>query len=494
VAWGDVDNDGDLDAYTGVNDPADTIEATSEVVLNRGDGTFELAPTSAVRSVSGDVPAGAAFVDVDRDGLLDLWVGQNSINYSPQQDRLWRGQGDGTFRDVTAGSGLSTRPWDTFLELNLAAAHSNAWSAAACDVNGDHRPDLLAASYGRAPNHLWVQQEDGGYLNKSIASGYAFDERMDWSDNQSARCWCQIHPDDEGCAGVPAPDLILCETEDDAFRWSHDTDRMQYRLGGNSGTTVCADVDNDQDFDLLTTEIVHWDVGSSSDPSELLFNDGEGVFSRPGNAVTGLVREHTMVAWNDGDITGAVFDFDNDRWPDVWVGSTDYEGARGLLWRQVEAGRFEAVPPSSGLDHPRAHGVAIADFDRDGDLDLVVGHSTGRCAADCVEDPHVRLWENQTAGAFVQLSLEGAPGSNRAAIGARVELTAGGVTQTRLVDGGHGHYGLQHDLTQHFGLGDACEASVRVVWPDAAATEQTFELTAGHRFKVVQGDAPVVVR
>src|SRR5439155_22044496 len=106
--------------------------------------------------------------------------------------------------------------------LNKGLGHSNAWSAAACDLNNDGNPELLAASYGRAPNHLWQSKgKDGsfGFLNQSVASGYAFDENQDWSDNESARCWCKLHPSDVDCPGVPPPKFIPCATDADAFRW-----------------------------------------------------------------------------------------------------------------------------------------------------------------------------------------------------------------------------------------------------------------------------------
>jgi hypothetical protein len=80
--------------------------------------------------------------------------------------------------------------------------------------------------------------------------------------------------------------------------------------------------------------------------------------------------------------------------------------------------------------------------------------------------------------------------ANRSAIGARVEVTAGGITQTHDVEGGHGHYGAQDDLVQHFGLGTACEADVTIRWPDASLSTQTFHLVAGHRYRVVQGMDP----
>ncbi len=97
--------------------------------------------------------------------------------------------------------------------------------------------------------------------------------------------------------------------DDDAFRRDHATERKPFRLGRNSRQTVCADIDGDGALDLLTTEIVHWDVGSSSDPSELLRSTGspDVTCERPGNEVTGLTRPQEGETWDDGDITAEVF-------------------------------------------------------------------------------------------------------------------------------------------------------------------------------------------
>jgi len=497
VVFGDIDNDGDLDAYVGVNSSVEAARGeTSEIMINNGDGSFALGPEDNPIRRAGlpAVVASATFVDYDRDGLLDLWTTHNAHeDDGPLQDRLYRGQGDGHFVDVTVDAGLRTQSW-TLSNLNAARAHSNAWSGAACDLNGDGVPELLSASYGRVPNHLWLGADNDGtvtFTNESIASGYAFDDRQDWSDNTSAQCFCKNNPDAPDCEGVPDPTSLFCSE----LRWSHDTDREVFRLGGVSGTTVCADINNDGWIDLLTNEIVHWDVGSSTDPSEILFNMGEAAvrFERPGNEVTGLVREHEVSGWNDGDMTSAVFDFDNDGWQDVYIGASDYPGTRGYLFHQMQPELFETVSLEDGIDHQSSNGIAVADFDNDGDLDLVVGHSRARCSEPsvCYESANVRFFENIIGeqGGRLELELEGAGGSNRAAIGARVEVVSQGNTQVREVGGGHGHFGLQNSLRVTFGLGTACSAEVSIRWPDRALTTETFTLGPG-RYKIVQGGEP----
>ena len=506
-AFGDVNNDGYIDVITGITTPdtSNPGKETTELLLGNADGTFTLGPAGNPFRRKTDAVAGISFVDFDRDGNLDIWITENSLNELPVQSRLYKGDGQGNFKDVTNAQGLTTKSWSfaTADQLNQALGHANSWSANACDLNNDGSPELLAASYGRAPNLLWLSSGDQGgfkFTNNSIASGYSFDMNEDWHDNESARCWCKLHPTDMGCEGVPPPMYIQCTTDADAFRWDNATDQNAYRLGGNSGTTNCYDLNNDGWMDLVTGEIAHWDVGGSSDKAELMVNnkDPNVVFSRPGNDVTGLARTYPGSDWNEGIMTSTVFDFDNDGWGDVYMGNSDYPYNHGLLYHQDSAGKFSLVPLSLGIDHHRSHGSAVADFDHDGDLDIVVGHSFARCHeqanddSDCYATQQVRLFENVIGdtGNFVMVRLVGGAGTNRAAIGARVTLKAGGVTQMKDVEGGHGHYGMQDDFALLFGLGEACEADVTIRWPDAALTQETMHLTAGHRFLIEQGKGP----
>ncbi len=510
MASADVDNDGDIDIYTGTAiHVVEEGQETTELMLNNGDGTFSLCDAASELRREGlqSVIAGAAFTDVDRDGNLDLWTVHNmpgEANY-PLPDNLYQGDGAGLFYDVSKDVGIQTMSWMFPSQLNKAWGHSWAWGATACDLNNDGVPELMAASYGRCPNLLWQGTEVAEgvveYENVSVDSGYAYDHRMDWTDNESARCFCKLHPDAEDCEGVPPPQYMICEKDSDIFRWSHESDREPWRLGGNSAATECADMDNDGFVDLMTGEIVHWDVGSSSDPAELLFNTGEEKvrFVRPGNEVTGLVREYPGPVWDNGDMTNTVFDFDNDGLLDVYIGSSDYPYTRGLLFHQKVHRSFEPVSTDDAFEHLRSHGVVVADFDRDGDMDMVVGHSRFRCGDpyldDCYATSQIRLFENTLGnekGHWVQFRLEGTPGTNRSAIGARVTIKHGCHQQLRDVDGGHGHFGTQQDFTLHFGVGDAEEVEVTVRWPDADLTTQTFTVATNQRYYVLQGSAPEV--
>ena len=503
VVFGDIDNDGDLDAFSGVNVPTDAAKDNgdrTELLLNDGAGHFTLAEGGDVRHEKQRLSTGgASFTDADLDGKLDLWVAYGTdAQYSPLPDRLYAGDGAGSFADVSKAMGLTLLPLAKISEANLALTNRNSWGATVCDVNGDGWPDLITSTYGRDHNGLWLSDGQGGYLNRALESGVGADDRLDWTTNMNAQCYCKLMPAAADCKGVPAPPNYFACTDVSKLRWDHAHDREPYRLGGNNFSTVCGDIDNDGDLDLMHDTIVHWDVGSSSDPSELLVNDGSGTFDRPGNDVTGLTREHDGLDWNDGDMTGAFFDFDGDGRQDVYIGSSDYPGTRGHLYHQKQDGTFEEVSPEDGIDHPRSHGVAVADFDGDGDLDLAAGHGISRCGGPppdptCYPTAEVHLFRNElgASGNWLQVRLRGGPGTNRAAIGARVRVVAGGVTQTREVGGGYGHYGIQSDVVQSFGLGEACDVDViEVRWPDAKGTIETWkDVRANYRVTLERGGA-----
>ncbi len=488
--FADVDNDGDLDAFAGAyhdrnnegSDPGDR----SEILLNDGTGHFKLAPTSDLWMADGYATTGAAFTDANADGFVDLWVTgfYERYGYLPsEQDHLFLGQGDGRFTMATEGAGLEMLDSSDTDDFIQGLARRPAYGATACDLDGDAWPDLVATNYGRSWNQQWMNQGDGSFVDTSMSSGFASDEDLDYSTNEYYACYCFVNG---GCDPEPAsPRLGNCETY--ASYWTPGWDDQPHRLAGNSFTTACGDLDNDSDNDVISAEIVHWHIGSSSDPSEILLNDGSGVFSRPGLEATGMAREWPSDSWNAGDIYVAMADLDLDGWKDLVLGSTDYPDTRLFVWRQTAPGVFEDVSGAWGVEHPWPAGLAIADFDRDGDLDMVMGSSNARSGSPW-ESHELHFYENQLApGNSMRISLQGR-GANRAGIGARVEVRSDALTQSYEVSGGYGHFGMQNEVPLTVGLDGACTADeVVVTWP-GGAVDRYANVRANYALTLVQGD------
>lgn len=463
--YADVDNDGDLDFFAGRYYDDGTTDATgdcSEIYLNDGTAHFTLAPQSDI-CVSGGYPtAGAAFTDYDGDGTVDLWVTGWYVEYGKYegaQDQLYHGNGDGTFTEVTNDVGLKMdRGSNDGYESRTD--RRPAYGATACDVNGDALPDLLASNYGRSWNQLW--RNDGGmFTDIGEESHFAGDDNLDYSDNYFYSCWCYTYG---GCT----PEATAgCTSTKYASYWADGVDDQPWRLNGNTFTTVCADIDNDGDNDLYNAEIVHDWAGQSADSTQLMLNDGTGVFTRIDNETNGLARQrNTRTGWNEGDIHATFFDFDNDGWKDILLSSTDYEDTQMWLWRQVSPGMFDEVSGPTGMDQPWPNGTGVADFDQDGDLDVITGSSNARTGTPWT-DRAAHLYLN-TLGAGNYVDIAGLPP------GTRVEVEAGGLTQMQEVTGGYGHFGIENDTVLHFGLGDVCLLdSIRATYPGGATQEWT---------------------
>jgi hypothetical protein len=480
---GDLDNDGDVDVVlcppeplTATTKPSDPCDA----FLNDGKGRFALAPESDLGAKVFWVPS-AALLDYDRDGVLDFWPATVAHwPYDPpsapnrQPPTLFRGAGDGTFANVSAQAGLPTR--DGLPENGTE--WRRVFGVTVCDIDGDGDDDVVFASYGRQENQVW--RNDGGrFTNVARELGLDYDHRADYADDQSYRCYCKDQP--ASCpASVPAPDVAgFCSVFGGKYGrgWMPGVSDQPYSLGGNNFTFACGDIDDDGDMDLMSATIVHGDVGSAADPSELILNPGgPGPFTRPGNQATGLERAAQGIYWNHGDSQVMFVDVDLDGRKDIFLTTTGaYEaGDRPRLWRQKADKTFEEIGVTSGLVKdglkPNHHGPAFVDVDGDGDLDLVVGDQSGSS---------LKVYRNLVGQdqnwLRVRLTGKGAGASNASAIGAVVRVTAGGRTQTQHVSGGFGHSNIQSDLVLTFGLGAACDVDkVEVRWPDASGTVASY--------------------
>jgi hypothetical protein len=500
AVFGDVDNDGDLDAFSGTyvdptkpdTDPGDR----SELLLNDGTGRFTLAPASELQPGPGRrLPTtSAAFADVDRDGKLDVFVGHwyeaYGSSYAGVQAQLFKGLGRGDFLDVTPPSNLVT----TAAGFDDYTNHRPAYGVTACDLDDDGAPELMVSAYGRQPNLLYRNDGTGRFVDQSVASSFDGDAERDFRDNEFFRCWCLGNVAHPSCAGVSSPTL-QCPTPPTGY-WNAAVDGKPWRNNGNTFTTWCGDVDGDGKPELYNAEIRHWWAGSSSDSSELLRNvstAGAVKFERPGNVATGLRWPRPSRDWNEGGLMAAGGDLDNDGRLDLVVAASDYADQFGLVFQQQTDGTFVDRATAWGLRHACMSGLVVADFDQDGDLDVIAGASTARDCSRTWDRNAVRLYENQTADTtWLLLRLEGdGVTTNRAAIGAKVTVETPRGTQTREVSGGYGHFGMQNDLAVHVGLG-GCEGATRITvrWPDAQGTTQTFErVPANRRLVLKQGEA-----
>jgi hypothetical protein len=502
AAMADVDNDGDLDLYSGVFTTPSLVQKPptaadldrSQLLLNDGLGVFTAAATSAVQPSKGMPTCGASFTDVNRDARVDLLLSFHHSNNAANKPQLLLGAGDGTFVDVSTDSGVG----DT-------ANRRIAFGTTACDLDDNGIPELLVNAYARGPNVLLQADESGHFADVGVATGYAYDADQSYQDNEMFKCWCTVHADSPECAGVDGP-LILCPDPAGAG-WNAAGDTDPERLGGNTFSTVCSDITGDGKLDLYNAEIAHWWAGESSDRSELLVSDGEGGalhFARPGPEATGMAWPHPGVDWNEGGIMAAAADLDHDGRQDVIAGASDYPDQYGLYFLQQPDGTFREVGEERGFHHPCVSGLTVADFDRDGDLDLIVGSGTARDCGEIWETNEVHFYESDaaTSGHWLAVKLVGdGVNANRAGVGARVTVEASvpaadgtpGPRQLRELGGGYGHMAMQNDTVVYFGLG-GCEVvhALEVTWPDLARTVQRFEdVPADRLVELRQGDPAV---
>ena len=416
VAVGDIDNDGWPDLYLMNFDG-------NQMLHNNGDGTFTDVTKESGTEDRPDFGVSAAFLDYDRDGLLDLYVGNNvnyrlenekacpnmagARDYCPPQiyggrpDRLYHNVGHGKFVDVTA-------------KALRGAKFGPALGVSTADFNGDGWIDIFVANDGE-DDLLFINQKDGTFKETALAAGVAITS--------------------EG--------------------------KAEASMGVDAG-----DFDNDGDDDLIMTEL-------TSQGFNLYMNDGHAMF-RDVSASSGLgAFSLPYTGWGT-----SWFDFDNDGWLDTMaVNGTiiAQEGHRDqkfpydqkkLLLKNLGNGRFEQVTSKAGRAFDLSEsgrGAAFGDIDNDGDVDVLIGNDAGP----------VRLLINNIGNRNHWLGLRLVAGG-RDALGARVGVTrSSGPTLWRRVRS-DGSYGSANDPRVLVGLGTSSETPrVQIQWPDGKAEEWT---------------------
>jgi hypothetical protein len=408
AAAGDYDNDGRDDLYI-------TALEGDRLFHNEGGGRFrDVTALAGIRNAA--FGTSAAWLDYDRDGRLDLYVANyvqwtqkgdlwcsldgatksycTPESYKGQVSRLYRNAGAGKFEDVTQKAGL-------------ADPASKSLGIAVLDFNGDGWPDIFVAN-DTQPNKLYRNNRNGTFAEEGVSAGVAFGE------DGVAR----------GAMGTDAAD--------------YDRSGRQHLLVGNFSNQMLG----------------------------LYHNEGNSLFVD--EAPRSTVGRDSLLSLTFGLF---FFDYDLDGFMDIFAanGHIDEEIGRvqpkvqykqpPLLFRNAGKGKFEDASKQQTPEFQRplvARGAAYADYDHDGDLDVVVSTNGGPAVLFRNDGGNRNQW--------LHLKLAGSR-SNRSAIGAVVRIESPGGRQSQTVRSGSS-YCSQSELGLTFGLGrDTRVNTIDIEWP-----------------------------
>jgi hypothetical protein len=431
---GDYNNDGWNDLFV-------SYYGQNALFRNNGNGTFkDVTKEAGLLQDRLRWNSGCTFLDYDKDGRLDLFVG-NYIDFdvktapAPEdanctykgivvacgppgleggKNLLYHNSGDGTFKDVSEKAGM----WGTL--------GTYALSCAAADLDNTGWPNIYVANDSTSATY-YVNQKDGTFKDQAIEAGVAYS------------------PDGKPQAGM--------------------------------GVSV-GDYNRDGMLDIVKTNF-------AGDTDSLYMNLGDGSFDDR-TYQAGLGMNTRLLGWGVSFI-----DIDNDGWLDILVANghvyPEVDGTqvdasyaeRKYLYRNLRNGQFEDVSLMGGAGITtvaKARGFAVGDFDNDGDLDAIVN---------CVNAvPQLLRCDSSWKRSWVKIRLVGTR-SNKTGIGARIKVVAG--TETGIREQGSGNreqgtgigalaqieevrscngYYSASDLRIHFGLGEAKKVDlVEIRWP-----------------------------
>ncbi len=476
AAWGDIDGDGDLDL----------VVAGSGVFLRvyRNDGARFTDVTEAVGL--GHVPSGYSLnlVDYDNDGWPDLYLSLNGWS-GPMPNRLYHND-HGRFTDVSQKSGAAD-PGSGFVSL---------WG----DLDNDGWLDFVVANgvlQEGSVTQIYHNNHDGTFTNVTKAAGLN-------------------EPPSYGAIGIALGDYDQ-DGRLDLLINGNDTapNRLYHNDGGLHFTEVAAkagvlqprhngfvcfffDYNNDGRPDILTTSLAPWEAavdglrkGYAPANARSVHPDSSRLFRNNGNGTFTDVTFESRLFYPMGTMGAGVADLDNDGHVDLYIGTGDPQMSRlepNRLFHNSGDGTFADVTNFVGLARPgnKGHGVAFADIDGDGALDMFAqlgGHYPG-------DHTFNALYHNLKAARnhWLEMELTGVK-SNRQAIGAQITVKAGGLLVYREIKGGEG-FGATSMYRQHFGLGPHAKIdSIAVRWP--SGTEQTFRDVDANQILRLKEDQPL---
>ncbi|MEO8659907.1 MAG: CRTAC1 family protein [Bryobacteraceae bacterium] len=484
VCVADYDSDGWQDIYF-VNG-----RGPHSLYRNNQNGTFTDVTTKA--GVAGNAYGlGCVWGDYDNDGHPDLYVSQYGHNI------LYRNNGDGSFTDVTAKAGVDGAAFGTvfhtgatffdydkdgFLDLYTGGyVDFGPQSRQTCKLGSSSEASCPPSVYSGSPAVLYRNNADGTFTNVTRKAGIYQPKGK----NLSVQA---VDYDNDGW-----PDLMVANDGVEAYLYHNEHNGTFKEVALTSGVALSGDgltmaamcisfgdYDNDGNLDLYISDF-------QNAPDHIWHNDGHGFFDEVSVRAGIAVITKSLLSFG-----GGFFDYDNDGLLDLFIANGHvYQGVEAYkqinsLFHNEGRGKFIETAKQSGEAFTVPHlgrGAAFFDYDNDGFMDVVVGNN---------DDPPLLLHNNGVSvGHYLNLQLVGTK-SNRDAMGARVKVTAGGITQMREIAGG-GSYLSQSDLRAHVGLKSNKTADVVEVWWPSGAHQLFQSVEANHFYTITEGRAPILV-
>ena len=475
--WIDYDQNGWLDLYlvngaaTQTYSPKSSLR--SALYRNNGDGTFTDVTTKTGVGADGLFGMGVAVGDCDNDGFPDLFV----LGYG--RCILYHNNGDGTFTDVTARAGVENRgkwgssaawfDYDNDGRLDLVIANYVDWSPERNFYCGDQGPGLRSYchpdDYNGEPPTLYHNNGDGTFTDVSKSSGVGLKPG-------NGLGVVTFDYDNDGWQ-----DIFIANDHQANFLFHNNRDGTFREVGYLAGVAVsadglfeagmgadAADTTGNGRLDLVVT---HLDMQLA----RFYQNLGDGFFDD--------ATLRSKIAYDTFHMSGfgtRFFDYDNDGARDLFMANghvldniqlyhaeTHYAEPK-LMFRNLGRGLFENVSNRLGPDFQLARvsrGAAVADFDNDGDLDILINNNG--------QSPQLLRNDGGNANHWLEIFLIGTR-SNRDGVGCRVKVSAGDLVLYDQRKGGMSYQSAQ-DPRLHFGLGQrAMVDAVEILWPTGTVT------------------------
>jgi len=490
-AFLDYDNDSWMDIYLVNSGPSDFFTPSdplkNALYHNNHDGTFTDV-TDKAGVAGGSFGMGVAAADYDGDGWVDLYITSYGRNI------LYHNNGDGTFTDVTKKAGVAAPGWSTSavwfdydndgkLDLFVASfVYYDKTLNVLCSDDLNRRYYCIPRYYKPRPSHLFHNNGNGTFTDVSKESGIA-----DFPGKSFGVVATDVNNDgrmDLFVANDTMPNFLFINKGDGKFEEVGLAAGVAFSESGKarSGMGVDAtDYDGDGWQDLFVANIEQEFFSLYHNQKDLTFTDEPGEIAPATQFLSGWGLRF--------------FDYDNDGYPDLFLvnGHPDdfieMHNAR-VHYRELplmfhNSGKsFVNVSAQSGSVFSKSfsgRGMAIGDFDNDGDLDVLISNNG---------EPSVLLRnEGGNRNNWIGLQLIGTK-SNPAAVGAMITWLAGGVKHSRLKTGG-GSYLSSHDPREILGIGSATQLdSVEIRWP-SGRVDKFAKPPINRYLKIVEGEGVV---